>query len=70
MIGAYLVGFTNAMLALVIAFGLSLTSNQTGAITAAVNAAILLGTAIWHFFSGRKTPPTTPTIAASRSTVL
>ena len=45
---AYTVAFVNATLALLIAFGLSITQGQQAAIVAFVNAAILLAARVLH----------------------
>ncbi len=45
---AYVVAFTNAALALVISFGVSLDSGQQAAIVGFVNAAIMLAARVLH----------------------
>ncbi len=70
MISEYIVGFVNAIMALLIAFNIVLTQTQMGTIDGAVNAFILLVTATYHVWISRKTNTIVPpTIAASRSTI-
>lgn len=53
-----LVALINAVLAVVVNFGVSLTETQTGSITLAVNAAVVFGALVFDKMTGRKlTPP-------------
>ena len=70
MFAAYIVGFVNAVMALLIAFSIVLTQTQMGAVDGVVNAFVLLVTATYHVWSTKKASAIVPpSIAASRSTI-
>jgi hypothetical protein len=63
-ITAAILGVVNTALAFLIAFGVDLTQEQTGAITAVVNAVLVLAALVydrWHGTTMRSQIPSKPT---------
>lgn len=56
---AYVMGFVNSALALVIAFGVSLSETQTGTITAVVNSMLVMVAHAAHV-NAKRTKPVIP----------
>lgn len=70
MILGYVIGFTNAVMALLVTFNLVLTQTQSAAVDGLINTGGILLIGIWHAYSTSKHPAIQPpAIAASRSTV-
>lgn len=57
---AYAMGVVNAALAMLFAFGVSMTQDQRGYVSAFVNAALVLVAHVSHSQAKRNAPPTPP----------
>lgn len=54
---ALILGFVNAVLQMVVAFGVTISDQQNAAITAVVNAALVLGVSLYHLLKAERQPP-------------
>jgi hypothetical protein len=54
---AGIVGFVNALLQLVVSFGVNVTANQDASITVVVNSLLVLTAVLWRVNGGHKNAP-------------
>lgn len=59
-ISAAVLGLTNAILQVVISFGVNVSDTQNAAITALVNALLVFSALVWELRSKRSPVPPTP----------